>query len=810
MASKRTAAGKTLETAPPAGEGDVPVIPAGAVEAYANGTMDPADAAELEADVRAGIVALPAGFTLNQEKGFLDKAAGAIKEAVTGSERRTAQTEGASDITMSPQFQALARGPSGPTIEPAADALGTLKNAGRATLYALGGPIGISPVVEALQRMGAETASPREQMAMIAAANPDLKIQTDEKGNQFFVDPASGRRFSELPGLRVTDIPRVVAQGAAFLPAGGVAGVGRAALAGAATQAALEGSQAVQGGEINPLEIGMAAVGQAAGPALGALRRGGQAAANVAEEVVPVAAGAAAPMEGQALGALMRDAAAGNKAAQASLAAQAAVDQEAAKAAVDLGIDVPVDILADNKQIRDIAGLVRSKIGSAQRADLDVVEEQVAKKADELLGQFDAAFIEGRPSAGGVSEKVLQGIESARDAAKAQASKLFTQIDNALPPSTPVEMGGVAEVLNKRIAEYGGDVAKLTAQERALYDLATNPKTTYRALMDQKAAIQKSLRNEMAQGPYAGMDRRLLTQLESALKNDQMAAAEAVGGAALKRTLTQANRLTALQKGFEARAVEAFGKDLQGDLAPLMKRAIEGASSDANRNLKRLVRIVPPENRKEVLATALASMTRGSGAMTSQGFSPNAFVKLYPKLRSNREAYGTIAKELGPEADKALSALYALSKKIVEAKGATPRTGQSLQALEALEAPGLLGKLLQTTAGKAIATVGAVKATGGLGAVGVDMLSQALAKGSGKTLDAAAALMRDPDFARLAISGAKDATMLRKVSRSERARAFMKAAGLPTKPSDIEAWMTAASQGARSGTAAVMEQANGR
>jgi hypothetical protein len=124
-----------------------------------------------------------------------------------------------------------------------------------------------------------------EERAKIFAANfPGLTYRLDAQGTVFLRSPTDGKEYVIEPGLTSQDVPRLGASIAAFTPAGRAATIPGAVVGAGATQAAIEATQAVTGGQVSPAEIGLAAVTGPAGqilqrvapPVTAAVRRGAQ------------------------------------------------------------------------------------------------------------------------------------------------------------------------------------------------------------------------------------------------------------------------------------------------------------------------------------------------------------------------------------------------------------------------------------------------------------------------------------------------------------------------------------------------------
>lgn len=767
--------------------------------------------ARMESMGARAVAPAPAEPQEEEGPGIIDTLKGipaAIGEAVSGAQRRTATTEAASDITMAPEWQAVQQaglaGPVPPEGETSPGAI--IKRAALTGVDALTGGI-----AGAVQRAGKMAASPAEQFQMVLAANPGIKPEVDEKGNRFFRS-ANGQVFSEQPGLRVTDIPRVAANVGAFVPAGAATAIPRAALAGLATQAALEGGQAAAGGDFDAGEVALAGGLQALGPAVGALRaaKAAKPVVQAADEATDVAAAVVkgAPVDDVKLADIAKRAAEDSPAAKQQLAELMAVDEGAVEAAKRLGIDLPADVLSESDQIRSVFGGVRGKVGSEAEAAWAKTVKEAADRADEVIQQFD-----GAPSPAAVSDKVLGNLQASRDALKQEAKALYQAVDEVIKPSAPVTMDNVDEVLRKSLADLDGDVSALSEGERMLLKLAERSRVrpdlpaaqgraTQEALKRTKAELQRAVR--AGEGAFASNDQRRLQMLERALKADELANAERIGGADLREKVRAAHQMTARQKGLEARMIGAFGKDLEGSAAALMQGAIVDASKGNAARLAKLLKAVPEDLHGEVLMTALASSTRAKGGGVAGGFGFSEFAKTYAGLRQkgNEQVYAKIAKALGPERERALRDLYEISKRITDARAAVKTTGKANQPfMAALEAESLVQKIAGSSLGKAAALGAGGAGGGGLGAVGASALLNAIAKGDKDVVQKVGKLLISPEFQALAIEAATKPRVspvaVKKVVRSRFWREFAKAAKIPRDPAAGEQWIMAALQAGR-------------
>lgn len=824
--------------APPAG--DVEAIPAGpkTLAAYRDGTMDPERRARFEERVRAGIVTLPEGETLQAAPTTLDRivsapgrALGAIKEAVTGEKRRTAETEAAPDWSQIPEWEDL----------------GTLKN------------------------IAAAAASPREALQILQSNFPGMKVREDEKGNLFAFSPKAGREFAVKPGLDFGDVVRagaVLPIYAASAATGGLPAImGREAL----VQTGVEAAQAGSGGEFNPTDIALAAAtpavlagaGAVTGAAGNALRRAGNAALDVvpgsttrqaAQAAAPVAsdiageaatttlrdvgptgiggARAAAPAVDQTATQVVGDAAqaappikdpadiaemlvAASKngpaadAAKAELAKLAAVDPKIAAAAERLGVDVPVDVMSGNEQFKNLMGLARSKIGSEAQAEFAGAVDGIIKRADEVMKDFGAVVVEGAPSSSAVSGRVLDRMKGMQAELKQAASAAHESIAEVIPKATKVNVAGALAEMQKIVSEVG--VNSLSTAERKLQTVLSDPGgVTYQALKRQKDLIGKALEGQ--DSPFSNMATGDLKRLYGLIAQAQEEAVRGVGGDALVAKLKAANALTVAQKGIEERMVAGFGKEANGDLADKMTRAITAAKTEKTKPLDDLLAIVPEDMHREVIATAIAKVTSGKDGV----FSPEKFVDFYLGMRSNPAAMAKVDKIMGRDVTNAWRDLFEVSKAVATAKPKVKFTGIGNQELEAaIMGNGLIGKVLSSSVARRAATAGAGAAgfaaggpmaggaVGFLANTGLDALVNARAS----VLPVMGKLFTTPEFKALAIAGASGAVdtpavkeAVRKVALSKPFRDWWKAAQSATMkydPKGAERWILAAMQAAK-------------
>lgn len=788
------AAAPAARPAPVAAPVPAPAAPAVAPVAAPNAAAPATDFAALAAQF--------GGQAEPPKMGFLES----VGETVTGSRRATQATQTLPEWTAMPELNQM-------SVASFKTALGTLLS------------------------------NPNETAQILQANFPGVQVRQDEKGNFILRSSVNQQEYAIPPGISVGDIPRILGGFLAFTPPGRAATIPGAVAAGAGTQAVIEATQAGTGGRFDTGEVVMAG---AAGGAGQVLQRTVQAAVPAARQAVqrvtgrraaptPAAPAAAAPAARPAaaaaaqavpeqpivqaaaqavpeqpvaqvateafeeVGDLVRKASGsgpGSSAAKAKLADIAQVNPDARAAAERLGMDLPFDVFSDNPQVRAAVGLTRSVAGGeAEAAWVNTVRNAITK-ADDVVQQFDAAFIEGRPAPGATSQRILDSLNGTQAQLAKDASAIYQRVDETIPKTSTVQFPRLTQTLDEVLAEVGEK--GLTTQEKKLYELATDPNATYGRLLREKNLIGQAVAGK--DSPYGNMDAASLKRLYAALADDQLANVGTIGGDALRQELRAANLLTAKKKALENRIVGAFGKEIDGSVATLMQSAIKSAAKGDAAQFNKLMKVVPPELRKETIATALASVSSSARAGQEGAFGFAEFAKTYRGLRANPPVYKQVIEILGKDADPVLRDLFEISRRITDARAQVLTTGKANQALvEALKAEGLVGKVMQSTMAQRAVT-GAASAIPGGGFVAPDIV-QFMSKGNADAVKAAGKLFASDDFQKLAIEAATKAepstAALRRTAMSKAFGDFANAAKLPQSLDARVQWLQSAVQTGR-------------
>lgn len=473
-----------------------------------------------------------------------------------------------------------------------------------------------------------------------------------------------------------------------------------------------------------------------------------------APEAAPAAPGAAPRVAGAVdedarIGELIRRAAGfgiGARRAREELARLSQANPEAAAAAERLGIDLPVDVLSDQRQIREAIGMTRSIAGSEARTawldDLTRITDEADKAIRDLGGATDLST---------VSVRTLDRLTGTRNDLRSRASEIYDAVDAAVPGRTRFEPNNTVRAINEVLEELGGETG-MNKGERALFNMVTDPDqpVTYARLMREKAEIRRALDGDTRENPYGSSSQRALQRMYAALTNDQLANVERVGGTELRDNLVLANQLWSQQSELGTQIVSAFGRDQQGSIANRLRTAVTSAAKGDVAALNRTLELIPEDLRREAVVSAIreaASSTQGG----VRGFGFSQFTDFYSSLRRNPEAYRLVARSIGPDADSVMRDIFEISRRVTDARANVISTGRANQPLlAAMRGEGFMSNFLNTTAGRRAmqaGTTGAGGMVGGLpGAMLGDAIGDALARVQPDRLQRASQLFRSDDF----------------------------------------------------------------
>lgn len=512
-----------------------------------------------------------------------------------------------------------------------------------------------------------------------------------------------------------------------------------------------------------------------------------QAAPAMAPEVPPIAAAApapaaAAPMAAEEMITLAQKAVSrtpGASKARAQLAEIAKTNPEAKAAADRLGVELPVDVLSDNAQLKEVTGLTRAQIGSEAKQAWNETVSAASERAHAAMDELDAVTDISQ-----VSADVFDRLDKAQMGLGRQASALRQEVTDAVDVRGRVDAAGIKGWLEGRIADLGGGkegIANLSPEEKRLWGIVSKGQPTYALINEQRDLIGQAL--EKGTGPWSNTNMKRLKDIYGALADDQINFIETSAGKEIADKQRAANTLFKQMYEGREQMERIFTKNLSGSLAPLMQRAITQGTKGNAQTLNTLVKIIPEDMRGKVLTSALFKAAKA----TDETFSFTNFANIYRDLRANGAVYKEFAKAVGPEGDKLLTDLYAISRRLSDADKAISRTGASTQ-LQLLNSERLLSRILMASGGAAGAgLIGSMLGGPGAAIVGAGLAAAApeIAQRVGKTnAQKLHNLMSSTEFRDLATSAATGDALDRNINRvagSSAFRDFAKTIGLELK-----------------------------
>lgn len=465
--------------------------------------------------------------------------------------------------------------------------------------------------------------------------------------------------------------------------------------------------------------------------------------------------------------------------ARAQLAEIAKTNPEAKAAADRLGLELPVDVLSDNAQLKEVTGLTRSQIGSEAKQAWNETISAASDRAYQAMDELDAVTDISQ-----VSADVFDRLDNAQKGLGRQASNLRQEVTDAVDVRGRVEANGIKTWLEGRIADLGGGkegIANLSPEEKRLWGIVSKGQPTYALINEQRDLIGQAL--EKGTGPWSNTNMKRLKDIYGALADDQIKFIEASAGKEIADKQRAANTLFKQMYEGREQMERIFTKNLSGSLATLMQRAITQGRKGNVQTLNTLVKIIPEDMRGKVLTSALFKAAK----TTDETFSFTNFANIYRDLRANGAVYKEFAKAVGPEGDKLLTDLYAISRRLSDADKAISRTGASTQ-LQLLNSERLLSRILMASGGAAGAgLIGSMLGGPGAAIVGAGLAAAApeIAQRVGKTnAQKLHNLMSSTEFRDLATSAATGDALDRNINRvanSSAFRDFAKVAGIELK-----------------------------
>lgn len=493
-------------------------------------------------------------------------------------------------------------------------------------------------------------------------------------------------------------------------------------------------------------------------------------------------------MEPEKLGALIREASSGPGPAREELARIAKINPEVLAAQERLGIELPVDVAADNYQVRAAAGLIRSEAAGEAVAKWNESVRSAISKFDETMGKIGANVDQYGAVSSDVGSRVKQSMKALRGELMTKASGLYKQVDAVVPMDAEADLVNTRNALERAMTERPTTMTEWEKSLAAKIDKGM----TYGDLKSVKTEIGNLARAAKKGNVLGSPDQRVLGILEDALREDQLLNVERIGDANTVKQLRAANLLTAQQKQLGQRMQDVFGRALTKELNGIMSDAAKGIEKGSTERFDKLMTAlndVPEPLRKEAVATSIAQVTRATGGTERGAFDPLKYATWYQATRSTSpRAFSEIAKTIGPEATQLMQDMYVVSKRVAEAQKGVLQTGKANQnqLMAALKTGNFIQNILQ-----AIAEKGLAKAPGG--SIAKPLLAEAIEGVAPNKVKAASEFLSSQEFRDIGLKMAANAEIdegaIRRVSASEAFRKFANLAGLDRDNAARERWL---------------------
>ncbi|MCP4882030.1 MAG: hypothetical protein GY905_15975 [Gammaproteobacteria bacterium] len=602
------------------------------------------------------------------------------------------------------------------------------------------------------------TSSDDEVAAIAMDQYPNLQKQADDKGNVYIVNPESGESIAvNQPGLSMTDLRNLAYTTAAFTHAGRASSVLSAIGKNAATQAAIEGGQALSGGEFNPADVAIAgATGGLAKKAEDVVGNFVRGKADQAEELMEDAITAETgritnpiAQERQTVNIaneLSKQTKAMLRPNPKSLAGDVNPDLDVIEAAERLGIDdaLTPGMVSKSDAYKDIEGALRAKGANDLSRQANEAILKTAQSADDLITDFGGSLDKA-----GLSEELKSRTAQTIADIDDQVVKAYDEVASKISPTQKVDMSDAYVELQQQAEDLGG-VKFLEPFERRILSITEN-NPSYALVDKERKKIGAALHKK--QGAYKDMDTGRLKRMYGILTDAQ-------GGSLTDDALNSwnvAKGLTSQRKQVEDQSIQMFGKDLSGSFMPKFGNAVKKLQSSDYKDFDNLIKAIPDrEMRERVMISALNdAFTQGS--RKEKSMSIPGFVDWYESIRRQPALMKRIDDNLPSGSADRLKDIFTVSKAMRDANSRVIKTGIASETLGGLDkADGMLSKLYGVV--KSIPAAEGVTSSIGLpGAGTAGVITGAM---MGRTKDPLAVsadkLISSSEFKRLAVQLARD------------------------------------------------------
>tara|TARA_R110000868_G_scaffold210375_1_gene460386 strand:+ start:21220 stop:23253 length:2034 start_codon:yes stop_codon:yes gene_type:complete len=344
---------------------------------------------------------------------------------------------------------------------------------------------------------------------------------------------------------------------------------------------------------------------------------------------------------------------------------------------------------------------------------------ELQNKSDKLIESF-----------GGTTDKSELSMRLANDSAKAiddlnlTTEAAYKGIRDNIPKKTASKMENIGSYVKQELDDLGGDISQLSPLEKRLLSMSEKG-ATYHALDKIRKEVGATIGKKSDK--YKSEDIGALKNIYSKLTDDQEVVANSLG---MSDSWGAAKDLVKKRKALEDASINMFGKNLSDSFMPKMGLAMKKLTTGDYKKFSKLIDSVPKKQRQEVMVSALNDVFT-MGSRKEKQLNIAGYADWYNGLSKNKELKQKVYQYLPAGLPKKLEALGRVTNGIRDAQSAAPIGGQVMASSSVFDQAvnGIAKRFLTKLPG----------VIGDIAQVGLD-------KGKSKNLDAALAVIGDPDF----------------------------------------------------------------
>ena len=372
-----------------------------------------------------------------------------------------------------------------------------------------------------------------------------------------------------------------------------------------------------------------------------------------------------------------RSAISGDQDAVERLAGRLQASPSILQVADELGIDMPIEALTDNTQLMQALTELKGMAGPARAVYTDKIAA-AANRADDIMRQLD-----GVTDISDLDVRTRNQLDATRAALKTEESGLYNRLRTLAPPSSKVPADNIVALLTQR-AEELGDPTLLKGFERQLYERLIGPVRPGRGAAPPPPGqltlgYIKELKSDIGANTdlFADASGRLKTLYQNALRADELAGVQTIGGDEAASIIRSAHEISTKRFAIDDQIVSAFGKKGEGSIASQLLSAIGGGTGRTGAMagniapLNKLLGAIPEDLHAQAILSGIRTLSETPGL----GFSFVKFNKIMKGLNAQSQVKNLIMSKIGPDAAKTMDALNTLAGRIARVESTQIRTG---------------------------------------------------------------------------------------------------------------------------------------